>query len=443
MFIDRADVVVKAGDGGDGAMSFRREKYIPKGGPDGGDGGKGGDVYLVASPHLKTLLDFARKPKFIAERGESGRGQKKEGPSGSDARLFVPCGTVVTDGDKPIADLVSPGDEVLVARGGRGGRGNVHFKNSVRQAPRIAERGEPGESRRLQLRLKLIADVGLVGMPNAGKSTLLSRLTRAHPKIADYPFTTLAPNLGVTVFHDREIVFADIPGLIEGSHTGKGLGHEFLQHVERTRVLIHLVDPLGFGGKSPGGNVKIIQAELKKYTRSLATKPEIIAVNKRDLTGADEAFRAVKRAFRRRKVFSVSAVTGEGIPDLLTEIARHLEALPDPAAEARVTRPPKIALEPDFWVERREGGDFSVYGKRVERLVAMTNFSLPEAIERTQHILRKMGVEKALASQGAKYGDSVWIGESHFDFAPEPIEPERELGRRAKQEKRRRERRGE
>ncbi|MBV9080089.1 MAG: GTPase ObgE, partial [Elusimicrobia bacterium] len=273
LFIDKAEISLRAGNGGDGSASFRREKYVPFGGPNGGDGGKGGDIYLLATDRLRTLLDFARKPKYEAPNGNAGSSYLKSGLSGDDLILEVPCGTTVYKGPTVIADLVDDGDRILVAKGGRGGRGNVHFKNSVRQAPRIAEKGEPGERVALSLRLKIIADVGLVGMPNAGKSTLLSRLTRAHPKIANYPFTTLSPNLGVAYYHDREIIFADIPGLIEGSHTGRGLGHDFLRHVERTRVLIHVVDPMGFDGADPKTTIKTINHELKSYAPELAKKP--------------------------------------------------------------------------------------------------------------------------------------------------------------------------
>lgn len=417
MFIDKADILVRGGPGGDGAMSFRREKFVPKGGPDGGDGGRGGSVFFQANPRLRTLLEFARKPKFLAQRGESGSGRKRSGKSGSDLILDVPCGTVISQGSTILADLVHPGDRVLVAKGGRGGRGNIHFKSSIRQAPRIAERGEPAEERRLQLRLKVIADVGFVGMPNAGKSTLLSRLTRATPKIADYPFTTLYPNLGVAIYHNQEIVFADIPGLIEGSHTGKGLGHEFLRHIERTRSLVHVVDPMGFEGKTPSEAIRVINQELKSYSPELARKPQIIVVNKMDLTGADRVAAAVRKNQRKHKVLAVSGVSGQGIPELLAAVASMIAGVSS-APSAPAPAPVHVKLEPDFWVER-DNGAFVVRGKRVEKLVAMTNFRYEEAIERTTNILKKMGVEHELAARGARSGDVVRIGEYEFDFRPE------------------------
>jgi len=416
MFIDKAKIIVKAGNGGDGCMSFRREKYVPKGGPDGGDGGKGGAVYFRAHTRLKTLLDFARRPKFEAERGKDGRGRNQFGRNGVDRIFDVPCGTVLYENGTVLADLVQSGDQILVCRAGRGGRGNVRFKSSVRQAPRIAERGEPGETRNLNLQLKVIADVGLIGMPNAGKSTLLSRLSRAHPKVADYPFTTLAPNLGVNQYHQREVVFADIPGLIEGSHEGKGLGHEFLQHIERTKILIHVIDPMGFQGKSAKENVKIIQRELKEYSRALSKKPEILVVNKQDLTEADRVFKEIKRAFRGRTVMAISGVSGQGISALLAEAVRKLDYVPV-EKEAKDSKPVRIALEPEFWVDK-EARNYVVRGKKVECLIAMTNFSLEEGVERTQHILKKMGIERALSAHGAKDGDPVVIGTFEFTFKP-------------------------
>jgi GTP-binding protein len=417
MFIDKSLVRIIAGAGGDGAATFRREKFVPRGGPNGGDGGRGGDVYLKASSHLRTLLDFTRQSQHEAQSGEPGSGYHKEGKSGEDLILLVPCGTSVYKGPTLIADLLKPDDQVLVAKGGRGGRGNVHFKNSVRQAPQIAERGEPGETFEFELRLKVIADVGLIGMPNAGKSTLLSRLTRANPTIAAYPFTTLYPNLGVALIHNREVVFADIPGLIEGSHTGKGLGHEFLQHIERTRVLVHVVDPLGFQENTPKQTIKIINNELKSYSKKLAKKPQVLVINKKDLSEAEDVHKAISKAQKAQKVFLVSGVTGEGLPDLLNHVADLVAALPV-EVEAPSAQPLQIRLEPDYWVEKVED-EFHLKGKKVERLVAMTNYDLPEAIQRTQNILKKMGVERELTSAGAVSGDSIRVRQFHFTFRPE------------------------
>lgn len=414
MFIDQANIRVRAGDGGAGSASFRREKFVPWGGPDGGDGGKGGDVYLLADPRMRTLLDFVRKPSYEAERGGSGTGKHCYGKNGADLVLSVPIGTAVYKGPTLIVDLLKPGTKFLIARGGRGGRGNWHFKSSTRQAPRIAELGEPAEKVQLRLQLKMIADVGLIGFPNAGKSTLLSRLTRANPKIANYPFTTLYPNLGVAHYSDREMILADIPGLIEGSHTGKGLGHEFLKHIERTRVLLHVVDPLGYDGQSAKESIKIINAELKKYSPKLIKKPQILVINKLDLTDADKVFKEIKKANKKTKVMGISGVSGEGISKLLPEILKLLDKVP--VEEGSLSEAPvHVKLEPEMWVEKKEG-IYQVRGASVERLVAMTNFDLPEGVERTQDILKKMGVERALQAHGVRPGDQVKIGRMEFTY---------------------------
>jgi len=417
MFIDKAHVSIRAGKGGDGSAAFRREKYVPFGGPNGGDGGKGGDVYLIARERMRTLLDFARKPKFQAADGEPGSGYLKYGLSGDDLYLEVPCGTTVLKGDTVIADMVDDGEKLLVAKGGRGGRGNVHFKNSVRQAPKIAERGEPGEVIKLSLRLKIIADVGLVGMPNAGKSTILSRLTRAHPKIANYPFTTLYPNLGVAFYHDREIIIADVPGLIEGASEGRGLGHDFLGHVERTRVLVHVVDPMGFADGEPKKNIRVINNELKGHAADLVKKPQIIVVNKQDLTDASKVYKDIKKSYKKSVVMAVSGVTGEGIRELLGEVVKMLDAAP--LVRTRMAPPAvHVRLEPDFWVER-DKELYVVKGAKIERLIRMTNFTLSEAVMRTQNILKKLGVERELNSHGARAGDWVRIAEREFEYHPE------------------------
>lgn len=424
MFIDKATIILKAGDGGAGSMAFRREKYVPRGGPNGGDGGQGGSVYIQSNARIRTLLDVARRPKFEAKHGNPGAGYLKFGLDGEDLTLEVPVGTTIYKGTEVLIDLTEPGQKICVAKGGRGGRGNVHFKNSVRQAPRIAEKGEPGDEVTLSLQLRLIADVGLIGFPNAGKSTLLSRLTRAHPKIANYPFTTLFPNLGVAHVHDQEIIFADIPGLIEGSHTGKGLGHEFLQHIERTRFLVHVVDPMGYGAHGPKENIKIINDELKLYSKELARKPQMVVINKDDLAETDAIFAAIKKSLKKTKVMKVSGVTGEGMPDLLNEVHRQLAKLPAPKPMVTAHKSTRIHLEPDFWVEK-EGDIYVVHGKKVETLVAMTPFNLPQAVERTQHIIRKMGVERALEAKGAKPGDPVRIRQMEFTYEPGPVEQRR------------------
>jgi len=331
-FVDEVRIHVKAGDGGDGCVAWRREKYVPRGGPAGGDGGNGGDVTLVVDPQLGTLLDYRYVQEHRARSGEHGRGSDQNGHNGAPLELRVPPGTMVKDADtgELLADL-SPGERVVVAKGGRGGLGNMNFATSTVQAPMTAEPGEPGEERALVLELKILADVGIVGFPNAGKSTLISRLSRARPKIADYPFTTLAPNLGVVSWRgERTFVLADIPGLIEGAHQGAGLGHQFLRHVERCRVLVHLVDGAAQGeGRSPLRDFDSIQRELRLHSPVLAEKPQVVAVNKVDVTEARQAVAVLRRAFARRKagpsaVHAISSVTGEGLDALLDAVAAVL-----------------------------------------------------------------------------------------------------------------------
>jgi GTP-binding protein len=325
MFVDRVTIDVEAGRGGDGCMSFRREKYVPRGGPDGGDGGDGGSVILIAEPGVDSLSALAHRKRWRAERGEHGRGSNCHGRSAEDLVIRVPPGTIVMDAvhGHILKDLSAPDERVVAAHGGKGGKGNTRFKSATNQAPREHTPGGEGESRRLTLELKVIADVGLVGKPNAGKSTLLSRVSRARPEIADYPFTTKTPQLGIVQIDlDRSIVMADIPGLIEGAHAGAGLGHEFLRHVERTRVLIHLVEPAPLDGSDPVENYKAIRSELNQYGHGLADRPEIIAVSKAELPGAEEA-RARLAEATGRDVFMFSSVTGQGL-DLLLQQAYSL-----------------------------------------------------------------------------------------------------------------------
>jgi GTP-binding protein len=319
MFIDEAEILTRGGDGGRGCVAFRRESYVPRGGPAGGDGGNGGSVRLVADPQLTTLFDIAQQPVYAAENGEPGRGKDQHGRSGRDLEVRVPPGTVVRDVSTGVVlrDLTQPGESVLVAGGGRGGRGNKAFASPTNRTPREYEEGEPGEERRLALELKLIADVGIVGMPNAGKSTLLSRLSDARPRIADYPFTTLAPQLGVVDLGDfRRLVMADLPGLIEGAHRGVGLGDEFLRHIERTRVICHLIDILPLDGSDPADNYRVIRREMETYSPELGRKPEVVVANKMDLSGAEANADALERALGR-PVTRISAVTGRGLADLL------------------------------------------------------------------------------------------------------------------------------
>ena len=332
-FIDEAVITVQSGDGGNGCVSFRREKYVPRGGPDGGDGGKGGDVVLVSSSDRRTLYPFRFRREFRAERGAAGRGRQKTGKSGSDILIEVPPGTLVRDAetDEIIRDLSIPGEAFVIARGGRGGKGNTHFKTSTHRTPRFSQPGEPGETRRLKLELKLLADVGIVGLPNAGKSTLISVISSVKPKIADYPFTTLVPNLGVVKAGSCEpFVVADIPGLIEGAHRGAGLGIRFLRHVERTRILVHLIDAAGIDPQKPLAAYDAVNAELALYSSSLARKPQLIALNKLDLPGAEAQASAFKQALKKRqKIHFISAATGKGIGPLLSEVGRRLDALRD------------------------------------------------------------------------------------------------------------------
>jgi len=337
-FIDEAVITVQSGDGGNGCVSFRREKYVPRGGPDGGDGGKGGDVVLVGSSDRRTLYPFRFRREFRAERGAAGRGRQKTGKSGSDILIEVPPGTLVRDAetDEIIRDLSIPGEAFVIARGGRGGKGNTHFKTSTHRTPRFSQPGEPGETRRLKLELKLLADVGIVGLPNAGKSTLISVISSVKPKIADYPFTTLVPNLGVVKAGSCEpFVVADIPGLIEGAHRGAGLGIRFLRHVERTRILVHLIDAAGIDPQKPLAAYDAVNAELALYSSSLARKPQLIALNKLDLPGAEAQASAFKQALKKRqKIHLISAATGKGIGPFLSEVGRRLDALRDePSAD--------------------------------------------------------------------------------------------------------------
>lgn len=418
---DEALIQVKAGDGGNGVVSFRREKYVPFGGPDGGTGGRGGSVYLEATTGINTLIGFRRKRRFSAGNGGHGAGKNQHGANGDDLVVQVPVGTAVYDeatGDL-IADLVQPGQRALVVQGGRGGRGNATFATSTNQAPRIAERGDPGEERALRLELKVIADVGLVGMPNAGKSTLLSVISAARPKIGDYPFTTLQPNLGVVELDDGyTFVVADLPGLIEGAHAGAGLGHRFLRHVERTRVLIHVLD-----GTSEDvlAAYDQIREELSLFDPELAEKPEIVAYNKMDVPEARERWPRVRRHFEERElpVLAVSAATREGVPELLAEARRTLEALPPPVVEEVLPelRPPAVdEEEATVRIFRRSDGAWIVRAPWLERLARRTSWNMPEAVERFHRILQGRGVTATLEEVGVQEGDTVIIGEAELEW---------------------------
>jgi GTP-binding protein len=430
MLADRARIEVQAGAGGNGSLSFRREAHVPKGGPDGGDGGRGGDVVIVCDDSLRDLQRFKRSAHHRAARGGHGEGSQRHGADGEPIVVRVPPGTEVTRWDGTRYDLVRPGQRVVIARGGSGGRGNRRFASSVRQAPRLAERGLEGEEGIVELQLKLLADVGLVGLPNAGKSSLLARMTRAHPKVAAYPFTTLEPVLGTLEADDRQLVIADIPGLIEGASEGAGLGHEFLAHVERTRLLVHVVELAPLDGSDPVANHAVIEAELAEHDPRLAGLPRILALSKADLVPGDEVESAVA-AWKQRlgpevPVLATSSATGEGVEALKKELLRLVPlAAPevaegegeDDVAEFRVFRP---AARSAFSVERdSETGEFRVTGEAVERLIARHDLENEEALAHVEHRLRRMGVLSALEGQGFRAGDDVEIGGIVFELDPD------------------------
>jgi GTPase len=423
MFHDRARIYVRGGDGGNGVVSFRREAHVPKGGPDGGDGGRGGDIVIVADPSLRDLAGFRRGAHFSAKRGGHGQGANKHGATPELLEIRVPPGTVVEDRDAGDRwDLVEPGQRALVARGGGGGRGNKQFATATRQSPRFAERGLPGEERTLDLQLRLMADAGLVGLPNAGKSSLLARLTRAQPKVADYPFTTLEPVLGTLERDDRQLVVADIPGLIEGASAGAGLGHEFLAHVERCRLLVHVLDLRPLDGSDPVENFQTVEAELREHGHGLAQLPRIVALSKADLVTPEEARDAVQH-WRQRlgvDVFATSAATGESLDELAGAIFQYVpperpEEPADTPATHRVYRPGRGDA---FKIERTGPGAFRVEGERVERLIARHDVDNEEALRYVEERLRALGVIKALESAGFEPGDDVEIRGIVFELDP-------------------------
>lgn len=418
-FYDEARIFVKAGDGGSGVVAFRREKFVPRGGPSGGNGGKGGDVVLQVNPQLNTLIAFHNQSHFRADRGRHGEGNNRQGASGKDRIVEVPPGTIVREdatGDF-LGDLTSPGQTLVVARGGRGGRGNAVFKRSTNQAPRVAEKGEPGEERWLRLELKVLADVGLVGLPNAGKSTLLSVISAARPKIADYPFTTLSPNLGVVTPGDAPpFVAADIPGLIEGAHEGKGLGDQFLRHVERTRLLVHLLDG---SSAHPLEDFEAINHELAGYNPRLARRPQLVVFTKMDLPEARERWPEVAASLAERELphMAISAATGENVRELTLRVAEMLAELPPPEPveeEVKVYRP--LEEPTAFNVEQEDEDLWVVTGKHIERIVSMTDFFEDESVERFQRQLRALGITSALEAAGVQEGDTVRIGDVELEW---------------------------
>jgi GTPase len=421
MFIDEAKIYVKAGDGGNGAVAFRREAHVPRGGPSGGNGGRGADVYLEADSQLNTLISFKHKVHFKGSNGNHGAGKNQTGASGDDLVIRVPVGTVAYDVESGLllADLAVSGERVMVARAGRGGRGNFTFRSPTNQAPRIAENGEPGEERWLRLELKLLADVGIAGVPNAGKSTLLSRVSAARPKIADYPFTTLQPNLGTVVVGDRDMVWADIPGLIEGAHAGAGLGHTFLRHIERTRLVVHLLNGIS---PDPLGDFDAINQELSLFSPLLANKPQIVVLNKLDLTDVQNIWPDVQDGLRARGVYeplAISAVTGQGVQILLHRVAELLAELPppQPLGEVQPLAPPSREEDLSFSIEREPDGAYRVNGKRIERIARMTRWEYYDAVMRFQRILEALGITEALRGRGVKEGDTIRIGEKELEWS--------------------------
>ncbi len=420
-FLDEARIFVKSGDGGAGMISFRREKYVPRGGPSGGDGGDGGDIVLVANPKINTLRAFGRTVHFRAESGARGGSGNKTGARGADQEIEVPVGTVVRDDDgNLLADLTRPGQRVVVAKGGRGGKGNTRFKSSTRQAPRIAEKGAPGTERWLQLELKLMADVGIFGVPNAGKSTLLSVISNAKPRIADYPFTTLVPNLGMVQMDYRDMVVADIPGLVEGAHQGVGLGHDFLKHVQRTRILIHLLD----GTSSDAiGDFHQINTELALFDEHLLERPVLVVVNKMDLPEAQEAWPVLQAQLVElgHEAMNISAATQQNTRQLVGRIFEMLDELGEREVLVHEVpdEMPVYDLAEDemaFTVEKTGDGVFRVKGIRIERAAAMTYWDYDDALMRFQRILSAMGVSEALEKAGVEVGNTVFIGDIELEW---------------------------
>jgi GTP-binding protein len=417
--LDKVKIYVKSGDGGNGMVAFRREKYVPMGGPAGGDGGRGGDVILRVNTALNTLAPFSKRIHFKATRGENGGTSNKTGRSAENVIIDVPPGTVVRDAetDEVIADLITPDETVRVAVGGRGGRGNQHFATSRRQVPRMAEKGEPGEEHWLTLELKLIADVGIIGVPNAGKSTLLSVISNAKPKIADYPFTTLEPNLGVVIYDDKDVVVADIPGLVEGASRGVGLGHSFLRHVQRTRLLIHLING---ASENPLADYNQINVELALFDDRLKDRPQIIVFNKMDLPEAQINWEELEDTFKKLGVqpLTLSGATQQGVEALVQLMMQKLAEIP---REVPTVETPIYGLAEDadtpFKVEKDEDGAYIVSGKRIERAAAMTYWENDEALMRFQRIMDAIGLSAALREAGVQEGDTVVIGKHELEWS--------------------------
>jgi len=422
MFIDSAKIFIKSGNGGNGAVSFHREKYVPNGGPDGGDGGRGGDVAFMADEDLRTLADFRYIRKYIAKSGENGGGARCSGRGAESLIVKVPVGTIVKDAETGavIADLTKNGELKIIAKGGKGGAGNQHFATPTRQIPNFAKSGDPGQERWIKLELKLLADVGLIGFPNVGKSTILSMVTKATPKIADYHFTTIDPNLGVvSIGENSSFIMADIPGLIEGANEGIGLGHDFLKHIERTKLLIHVVDVAGVEGRDPISDFEIINDELKKYNPGLAKRGQVVAANKQDTLYDKENYEKFKKAIEEKgyKVFPVSAAENKGLKELMNYVFEMLKDIPDTVienpTESEVVY--RATAEEPFEVHK-EDDLFVVSGKWVKKLVDSTNFTDIDSMQYFQRSLKKKGVIEELEKMGIKEGDTVKMYELEFDY---------------------------
>lgn len=424
MFIDQVQVYIKAGDGGNGLVAYRREKYVPKGGPAGGDGGNGGDVIFQVDEGLNTLLDFRYNRHYKAKRGENGMSKNQHGKNAAPLVVAVPPGTTVTDTDtkEVIADLTTHKQRAVIAHGGRGGRGNSRFATPRNPAPEFAENGEPGQERNIQVELKLIADVGLVGFPSVGKSTFISIASAAKPKIAEYHFTTLAPNLGVVDTADhRSFVMADLPGLIEGAHAGVGLGHQFLRHIERTRVIVHIIDMAGIEGRDPYDDYQAINDELQAYDKTLMERPQLIAANKMDMPGAEENLRQFKEKLTKDvSIYPISALTKEGLRNIIFAIADELDKIPKTSPEIEETEEEVVYRyerpQGEFSISRDDDGAFVLSGNKIERLFKMTDFNHDEAVQRFSRQLRGMGVDDALRKRGAKDGDTIRLLNYEFEF---------------------------
>lgn len=422
MFTDYAKIIIKSGNGGDGAITFRREKYVAAGGPDGGDGGRGGSIYFRVDPNANTLIDFRFTKKFKAQNGENGSGANKYGKSGEDLYINVPIGTIIKDVEtgKVVADLSKPGQEELVLKGGKGGKGNSHFATSTRQVPRFAQAGEEGEEKEVILELKLLADVGLLGFPNVGKSTFLSVVTDAKPKIANYHFTTIEPNLGVVKTKNGDsFVIADIPGIIEGASDGVGLGIQFLRHVERTRLLLHVIDVSGTEGRDPVQDFYTINEELKKYSEKLSSRKQIIVANKIDIMQDDSNYKKLEELAKKEnlEIYKISGATGEGVEKLLNRVSKVLKTLPKEElveVEERVVY--TLDEDKDGFTVRKDGDKFIIEGKAINRLMGRINVDDNESMYYFQKNLKSLGIEDELKKQGIKEGDLVQILNWTFEW---------------------------